>query len=231
MGAHPSDHGEMDGSEHRHEPHKVDMPGRARRPCRARRPHRARADVPAALLGLAAALHPGPALQPDDPGAGWVSPCRPSRAAQWIVPVFVGGRLPLRRPALPADGRARAAQPPAGHDDPDLAGDHVAFVYSLAALFLLGGDTLLLGAGDADRHHAAGALAGDAQRAPGLGRARRAGQADARHGRARAARWSSTETVPVERAADGRPRAGPAGRQRPGRWRGRARASPTSTRP
>ena len=59
----------------------------------------------------------------------------------------------------------------------------VSFVYSLFALVAVPGSGLLLGDGDPDRHHAARSLDGDAQCAPGVGSARRIGEADARHRR------------------------------------------------
>ena len=195
-----------------------------------RRPHRPRADVPPALLGLAAALasrccSTAPCSRS---WLGFTMPAFPGSA--WIAPALLRGRLPLRRPALPADGRARAAQPPAGHDDADLAGHHAWPSSTAWRPCSCPGRGLLLGAGHADRHHAAGPLAGDAQRAPGLRRAGRAGQADARHRRAHAARRQRRDACRSSEPAQRRPGAGaaraPASRPM-ARWR---RASRTSTR-
>ena len=140
--------------------------------------------------------------------------------SDWIAPAFRRRHLRLRRRALPADGRAGAAQPPAGDDDPDLAGDQRRLRLQPGGAVSCPDRRLFLGAGHADRHHAAGPLDRDAQRAPGVRRAERAGQADARHRRAHPCPMAAPKTVPVSQLRNGdlvlvRP-----GSQRPGRRRG-----------
>ena len=118
--------------------------------------------------------------------------------SQWIAPlfsvvVFLYGGVPFLQMAVP---ELRNRQP--GMMTLISLAISVAFIYSLAALFISPDTRLLLGAGDADRHHAARPLDRDAQRAPGVRRAQRAGQADAGHrrahppGRQHARRWPPT---------------------------------------
>ena len=190
------------------------------RPRSARGPHRSRADVPPALLDLAGCCRSRCCSSAQRSRTGWAIPPPPFRAASgsrpvFAVIVFLYGGLPFLQMAVP---ELRNRKP--GMMTLISLAIIVAFVYSLAALFIAGPDQLFLGAGDPDRHHAPGPLDRDAQRAPGIGRAERAGQADARHRRAHSARRRAPRRCPSTELQAGRPGAGPARRQRPGRRRG-----------
>ena len=100
---------------------------------------RPRADVPPAILGLAGALHPGAALQPERSRAGWASAAGLSRqrgSPVFAVIVFVYGGMPFLQMAVP---ELRNRQP--GMMTLISLAISVAFVYSLAALFLPGSTT------------------------------------------------------------------------------------------
>ena len=73
----------------------------------------------------------------------------------------------------------------------------VAYVASMATSLGLVRSRLLVGAGRADHHHAARALAGDEGHRPGPGRARRAGRAAPRRRRAGRPDDGAVETVPA----------------------------------
>ena len=99
--------------------------------------------------------------------------------SQWIAPVFslivfYYGGLPFLKMSIP---ELKNRQP--GMMTLISLAITVAFIYSLATLFLPGQIGLLLGTGYTDRYHAAGALDRDAQHPPGFRRPGCAGQADA----------------------------------------------------
>ena len=139
-----------------------------------RRPHRPRDDVPPEVLGLPESLAPGDPLQLDDPGVVRVPASRLPRQ-RLDHALVLRDRLRLRRRAVPADGPPRAAQSQARDDDVDLPGHQRRLRLQLRRPGDPCGRGVLLGTGDADRHHAPRPLAGDAQRSTGLRRAARTG--------------------------------------------------------
>ena len=106
-----------------------------------RRSQRPRRDVPAQVLGVAAALHPRAALQPDPAGVAGLHACPPSPAASGSprslpMIVFVYGGLPFLQMAVP---EVRKREP--GMMTLISLAITVAFVYSMVALFLPGSAT------------------------------------------------------------------------------------------
>ena len=108
-----------------------------------------RGDVPP-QVGLAAPEHPAPVYSPMlQEWFDFTAPDFP--LAEWIAPVF--GAIVSTAVCPSCRWPCRRWQPPAGHDDAHPLAIVVAFVYSLAALPAGGRPS---GAGDADRHYAAG---------------------------------------------------------------------------
>ena len=103
-----------------------------------------------------------------------LQPCRHSRVRLgrpvFSTIVFVVGGLPFLQMAW---SELRARKP--GMMALISLAITVAFVFSMATVFVLEGEAFFRETGDADRRHAARALDRKAQCAPGIGRARQAG--------------------------------------------------------
>ena len=183
-------------------------------------PRGPRGPVPGPVLAEPGPDRPGGPLLRDGPGVAAVHPAP--------VPGLAVGRagagndrVPLRRPAIPRGRCRRAAQPPAGHDAAHLPGHPGRLRGQRRHRVRRVRPGVLVGAGPADRDHAAGPLAGDAGPRPGLQRAGRPGGAAARRGRP--GHPVGDRDGAGQRPGRGRRGPGPPGRPGPGRRRGRRR--------
>ena len=204
----------------------------ARRRCprrpRARQARRSRpGDVPPPVLAEPAADHPGRRHQPRWSWTGSATSST-SRAWRWVGPVlgtivFFWGGWPFL-----AGGVAEVRDRQPGMMLLISMAIIVAYVGVAGHQPRLARPRVLVGAGGAGHDHAARPLAGDEGDRPGQRRARGAGRAAARRGRA-----SSTATArrdgAARRPAARRRRARPPRRARPGRRRRSSRARPSST--
>ena len=141
--------------------------------------------------------------------------------SQWVAPVlgtivFLYGGRPFLE-----GGAGRAAQPPAGHDAAHLPGHPGRLRGQCRHPVRRVRPGVLVGAGPADRDHAAGPLAGDAGPRPGLQRPGCPGGAAA--GRGRAGHRRRDRDGAHRPAGRGRPGPGPPGRPGPGRRPGQRR--------